>query len=411
MIRLLLLLPTTTYRSEAFVEAARKLDAELVVGSERDSAFSTSQPAGLLTLDFQNPSAAAARVGDFARRYPIQAVFGVDDQTAVIATVCSHVLGLPHNPIASMEAARDKYLQRRLLRGHDVPVPDFSRHSITEPVEAVIGSVHYPCVLKPTSLAASRGVIRANDPEEFRRAHARLAAILSSVMRGGMGSEGLQYLVEGFVSGPEFALEGVMIDGRLHVLALFDKPDPLEGPFFEETIYVTPSRVAPDVQLDLTRCAERAAQALGLERGPVHVELRHNGDGPWLIELAARPIGGKCGQVLRFGSAGEISLEQLLLGQLLGVLRELPSRERAAAGVMMIPIPRAGVLRGVKGIDAACSVAHVTDVIISAHRGQRLVPLPDESRYLGFIFARAERPGSVERALREAHAKLAVDLG
>jgi biotin carboxylase len=408
MKRLLLFLPTTTYRTEAFVEAARRVGVNLTVASEQDSAFSEQEPARLITLDFRQPERAAVRVVDFAERYPVHAVFGVDDDTALAAAVVSRALGLPHNPVNAMAAARDKHRQRCLLRDHRVPVPEFSLHSLTEPAEQLAQSVPYPCVLKPTSLAASRGVIRANDPAEFLDAHRRLAAILAApdVVERGEGIE--SFLVERFVRGPEYALEGLLVQGQVRVLALFDKPDPLDGPFFAETIYVTPSRTPSATQRALVKCTEDAVRAVGLERGPIHAELRVNEEGPWLVELAARPIGGKCGRVLRFGNDGGVSLEELLLRDALGELGEPPCRAGMAAGVLMIPVPQVGRLAEVRGIDDALAVRHVTDVIITAHRGQQLIPLPEESRYLGFVFASAPDPAAVEESLRAANAQLRI---
>ncbi len=402
--RLLLILPTTTYRAEAFVEAARRLDVDLTVASEHDSTFSSSQPDRLLTLDFGDPERATCQVVKFADEHPVTAIFGVDDLTAVLAAHASQALKLEHNPVEAVEAAGDKYRQRSVLSTAGVPVPNFAAHSVDDDERVLSKHVKYPCVIKPVALSASRGVMRANGPGEFTRAFARLRAILRQpdVANATAGT----VLVEDYVPGSEFALEGSLKDGELQVLALFDKPDPLEGPFFEETIYVTPSRFDSDIQRDLVNCAANAARAVGLERGPVHVELRHNDAGAWLIELAARPIGGKCGQILRFGPDGSVSLEQLLLARALGVCREVDVREEQAAAVMMIPVPRAGVLQEVRGVEEALGVSLVTDVIITAHRGQRLVPLPEESRYPGFIFARGETPEEVELAVREAHSRL-----
>ncbi|HKA58506.1 MAG TPA: ATP-grasp domain-containing protein, partial [Gemmatimonadales bacterium] len=218
-----------------------------------------------------------------------------------------------------------------------------------------------------------------------------------------------QFLVEEFIPGYEVALEGLLMNRRLQTLAIFDKPDPLDGPFFEETIYVTPSRTPANLQAAITDCAERAASALGLTEGPIHAELRYNERGPWLIELAARPIGGRCSAVLRFGDKG-VSLEELILRHALGMPIASLQRERLAAGVMMIPIPGAGTLKEVRGVAEAKAVPLVEDVQITAHVGERLVPFPEGSRYPGFIFARGETPALVERALREAHRRLSFVL-
>jgi len=409
--RLLLLLPTATYRATAFVEAARRLGVALTVASELPSTFEQAQPAALVTLDFSDPERAALQATEFARRYPIAGVIGVDDDGAVVAAAIAGRLGLKGNPPAAALAARDKHVQRRELARHGVPVPRFELHGLDEDVTQLAARVHYPCVLKPLRLAASRGVIRADDAPGFVAAFARVKEILEQA-----GCE-RSILVEDFVPGPEVALEGLVIDGRLALLGLFDKPDPLDGPFFEETIYVTPSRLPGPAQRELARCAEAAVAALGVREGPIHAELRHNARGPWLIELAARPIGGRCSAVLRF-TAGEggretgdpYSLEELIIRHALGMPLPVLEREQRAAGVMMIPVPGAGVLREVRGIAEARAVPLVEDVAITAHPGEALVPWPEGSRYPGFIFARGETPEAVEGALRAAHGRLTFVL-
>jgi biotin carboxylase len=401
--RLLLLIPTTTYRAEAFVEAARRLDVDLTVASEHDSTFSTNEPDRLLTLDFANPELASDQVRAFAIEYPVTAVFGVDDGTAVVAAHASRKLGVARNRVEAVEAAASKHRQRVLLKDRGVPVPEFRVCSVQDSAASLADEVSYPCVLKPVALAASRGVIRVDDAFQFARAFPRVVAIVTEAARHLTGHPDSEILIEEYVPGPEFAVEGWLDDGRLTTLALFDKPDPLDGPYFAETIYVTPSRYPSDVQAALTTCAELAAQAIGLESGPVHVELRYNENGPCLIELAARPIGGKCGQGLRFGPDGSVSLEELLLGKTLGLFGDSLEREPSAVAVMMIPVLKAGIMKQVRGVTEALSVPHVTDVIITVHPGQQLVPLPEESRYVGFIFARDDSPVVAESAVRAAY--------
>jgi biotin carboxylase len=398
-------LPSTTYRTTAFIEAARRLGVDLTVASERPSTFERAQPANLVTLDLAHPERAADQARRFARQHPIDAVVGVDDDTAVAAAAIAVALHLVANSETAALAARDKHVQRVTLAAAAVPVPRFSLHTLDEEAAGLAERVAYPCVLKPLRLAASRGVIRADTAAELVTAHGRLRRILEEPDVASCGEWARRFLVEDFVSGAEVALEGLLARGRLHVLALFDKPDPLDGPFFEETIYVTPSRLPAAAQEALARCAQDAARALGLMEGPVHVELRWNAHGPWLIELAARPIGGRCGAALRFGD-GDVSLEELILRQALG--RPLPSleRERRAAGVMMIPVPGAGVLREVRGVAEARAVPLIEEITITAHPGQELVPWPEGFRYPGFIFARGDTPAAVEAALRAAHGRL-----
>lgn len=380
--------------------AARHVGLDLTVASEQASTFESAQPEALLTLDFLNVERAVERAMAFAQRHPIAAAVGVDDDTVVLATAINAGLGHQTNVVDAAIAARDKAVQRRRLAAAGVPVPRAAQYAVDQDPRPIAAGTRFPCVIKPLRLAASRGVIRADDPASFFIAQQRLRAILESC-----GDPHGEYLVEDFVPGYEVALEGLLVDDRLHVLALFDKPDPLDGPFFEETIYVTPSRHAPAEQAAIVACAAAAARALGLREGPIHAELRWNERGPWLIELAARSIGGRCSAVLRFGD-GTISLEELVLKHAAGL--PLPTLERApgAAGVMMIPVPAAGQLQEVRGIEEARAVPGIEDVVITAHRGQQLVPWPEGSRYPGFIFARSDSPESAERALRAAHERL-----
>ena len=382
------------------MEAARRIGVDLTVASEAPSTFADANPAGLLTVDLQRPERAADHAVAFAREYPIAAVVGVDDDTAVVAATIAERLHLRGNPVSAALAARDKHRQRELLARQRVPVPAFALHPFAADPAELAKTIGYPVVLKPLRLSASRGVIRADSAAEFVAAQRRLAAITAGCDAA--------YLVEDFVPGYEVALEGLLVNRRLHVLAVFDKPDPLDGPFFEETIYVTPSRVPAPLQKSIAQCAEQATRALGLVEGPVHAELRYNERGPWLIELAARPIGGRCSAALRFGEG--VTLEELILRHALGMPIPSLMREAGAAGVMMIPIPGAGVLREVRGVAEAKGVPLVEDVQITAHPGERLVPFPEGSRYPGFIFARGATPGVVEDALRAAYERLTFVL-
>ncbi len=409
--RLLLLLPSTTYRAAAFVEAAHRIGIALTVASDHSSVFARAQPENLLALDFADPGRAAVQARAFAARHPIAAVFGVDDDTALLASHVAAALRLPHNPPEATRAARDKHLQRVMLARFGLPVPPFALHRFDEDLPRRARAAPFPCVLKPTRLAASRGVIRADTPEQYLAAVATIRRILQPDGPRTACAEGSDvYLVERYVEGPEVALEGLLEDGQLRVLALFDKPDPLEGPTFEETIYATPSRLDEAQQRAIAWTAEQAARALGLASGPIHAELRVNARGVWLIELAARPIGGRCGAVLRFGEDGAVSLEELLLRRALGLPVASHARESRAAAVLMIPTRERGVLAAVEGVDAARATPLVEDVVITINPGQELVPLPEGSRYLGFIYARAGTPEAAVAALRAAHARLLVRL-
>jgi len=409
-VRLLLLIPTTTYRAEDFTDAARRLGVEVTAASEHASTLSRQSPASLIALPFSDPPAAARRAKEFAQAYPIDAVVGVDDGSVLPAAAIAAALGMPHNPVDAVAKARNKYLMRQALEAAGLPYPPYALFCVDDDASEIAGRVPYPCVLKPLALSASRGVIRADNDAEFAAAFHRIAAILKSAAPELEGAEDAarHVLVEGFIPGREVALEGLLTAADLRVLCLFDKPDPLDGPYFEETLYVTPSRLPAGTQRAVVTAVRECARALGLREGPLHAELRVNDAGAWVLEVNPRSIGGRCSRVLRFGAG--MSLEEIILRHALR--KEIPSldRESRAAGVMMLPIPRAGVLRQVRGQEAAAAVPGIEELILTAHEGQQIVPLPEGAPYLGFLFARAASPEAVESALREAHRRLEFEI-
>jgi biotin carboxylase len=417
--RVLVLCATTSYRAEDFGSAARRLGVEAVLGTDRCHVLAELWPreafGGSLPLNFRSADEAAAQIVDEARARPFDAIVPTDELTAAIAARAAARLGLPGNAAVAADIARDKDRRRRAFVAAGVPCARGRSFHMGATPEPIAAATAYPCVLKPLLLSASRGVMRADDAAGFVAAWRRIAALLATPpLRAVDEPAGRRILVEEFVPGPEVAVEGILTRGRLRVLALFDKPDPLDGPLFEETLYVTPSRLSAATQAAIAEVIARAAAAIGLAEGPIHAELRlpPSAQLPSVLEVAARPIGGLCSRALRFTRAAGVdgrSLEEVVLLHALG--RELgPFEPRAASGVMMVPIPRGGVLQSVRGIDAARAVPLVEDVVISARAGEVLVRLPEGSSYLGFLFARGDTPDAVEAALRRAHAQLSFDI-
>jgi biotin carboxylase len=404
--RVVLVVPSTTYRAADFLAAARALGVEVVVASDAAQSLAGRMAGRALTVDLARPEEAAAAVAELAGRLRIDAVVPLDDQAVLPAALAARRLGLRHNPPEAVAATRDKAALREALRAHGLTAPSFALLDTGDDPAEVAAAVGLPCVVKPRSLSASRGVIRADDPAAAATAARRVRAML--------GDPEAALLVERYVPGTEVAVEGLLSAGRLEVLAVFDKPDPLEGPYFEETIYVTPSRLPPPALAAIEAETAAAAAALGLSEGPVHAELRlppshARPPTPVVIELAARTIGGLCSRVLRFGTG--VSLERLVLAHALGAsLDDLPGREPGAAGVMMLPIPKAGRLLGVEGQAEARAVPGVVGLEITVPVGRTIRPLPEGDRYLGFLFAKAPTPEEVEAALRSAHRRLSVRI-
>lgn len=415
MPRVLLLVPTATYRAEAFLEAAARLGTELTIASERVQALASVMGDRFLEVPLDDPEGAAERIADLASKVPLAAVVAVDDQGLLAAALAGERLGLRHNPPAAVAATRDKVAMRRLLTAAGVCQPSFvaceagageSPEALLDRAVAAAAQLGPPVVVKPPGLSASRGVIRADDLAQVRAAAGRVCRLLDRL------GEPARLLVEAYVPGEEVALEGILEDGRLVPLALFDKPDPLVGPYFEETIYLTPSRQPSAVQAAVTETVTAAAHGLGLWDGPVHAELRlpgpdQGGAAPVLLEVAARTIGGRCAAALRFATGA--SLEELVLAHALG--RPVASTPAGgASGVMMLPIPSSGRLVAVEGRERAVKVPGVTGLEVSVPVGGRIETLPEGDRYLGFLFARADTADEVEAALRAAHGELEVRI-
>jgi biotin carboxylase len=407
---LILLASKLGYQTRSFAEAARRLGVPVIIGSDRCHQLEDPWADGAVPLRFEEPEKAARSLVEAVRSdrrdQTVGAILALGDRQTATAASAARLLHLNYNSPESIENCRSKLRQREVLGKAGLPVPEFFSFPLAEPLDFVLRRVVFPCVVKPLRLAASQGVIRANNPAEFTAAVERIARLLATPELQVTREADLdRLLVERYIPGREVALEGFLEAGKLRVLALFDKPNPLEGPFFEESIYVTPSRLPAPVQEQIFHCAVECVHALGLSEGPVHAEFRLNERGPWVLEIAPRPIGGLCSRVLRFGP-DRMPLEELLIRKALGLPgRDLP-READAAGVMMIPVPRSGVLEKIDGLPEALAIHGVREIEITARLHDFITAWPEGSSYLGFIFARGETPEFVEEVLREAYSTL-----
>jgi biotin carboxylase len=384
-----------------FAETAARLGVEVVLATDRCHVLDDPWADHALPIRFEQPEAAAEEISD---RVQVDGVVALGDRPAYIAAVAAERLGLKFHPARAVAACRSKYDMRERFRTAGLLVPGFQRIPLGANAEGAAGSAKYPCVLKPLGLSASRGVIRADGPAEFVAAFRRIRRLLEQPELLRVRESQDEFIqVETFIPGVELALEGIMTDGRLETLAVFDKPDPLDGPFFEETLYVTPSRQDAGTQAAILDTTARAATALGLWHGPIHAEIRVNQEGVWMLEVAARPIGGLCARVLP-------GLTERIVRHAVSEEADNAVLGTPAAGVMMIPIPRGGVYQEVFGVEEAARIPGIEEVVITAKQGQALLPLPEGNSYLGFVFARGEGPAEVESALREAHGCLRFEI-
>lgn len=414
MPRLLIFTAKLGYQTRSFDEAARKLGIDLVFVTDRCHQLEDPWGDRAIPVHFESPEAAAYAVLETVQGQNIDGILALGDRPAVAAAYAARSLGIQYNHPASVEACRSKLRMREVFREAGLRVPWFRSVPLHPAPEPSLLGISYPCVAKPLSLSASQGVVRANSREEFISATVRIRRLLESPEIQATREPHLdQILVEGYIPGREVAVEGLLTDGKLRILAIFDKPDPLEGPYFEETIYVTPSRLADSQQHEIERCAGEAVRALGLSHGPVHAEFRVNEGGVWPLEVAPRPIGGLCARALRFApgeNSQSIGLEELLLRHAIGLPGGDWPREQAASGVMMIPVPKSGVFEKIEGEAVARSVPNITGLEITARLHDYIAAWPEGSSYLGFLFASAKTPAEVEDAIRAGHAKLHFDL-
>jgi formate-dependent phosphoribosylglycinamide formyltransferase (GAR transformylase) len=404
--RLLLLTSKLGYQTRSFSDAARKLGVEILFATDRCHQLDDPWNDRAIAVHFEEPESAALSIMETLRGNEPDGILALGDRSVITAAYVARGLGIFHNHPASVESCRSKEKMREAFRVSGLRTPAFRALPITPIPDAALSGIQFPCVVKPICLSASQGVMRANNQAEFRRAVERLAHLLQSPeLRASRDPELDRMIVEDYIPGREVAVEGLISEGVLRVLAIFDKPDPLEGPYFEETIYVTPSRLSGEQQDAIAHCARDSARALGLIHGPIHAEFRVNGEEVWPLEIAPRPIGGLCARALRFG-AELISLEELLVRHAMSFDGTDLERETIASGVMMIPVPTNGILERVEGVEEAREVSGITSIEITARLHDKIISWPEGSSYLGFIFARAEDPEKVERALRDAHAKL-----
>jgi biotin carboxylase len=404
--RVLLVAATTGYQTRIFADAARRLGFDLVLATDRCHVLEDPWGDHAIPVRFEDPHGSCDIL---AASGPFDGIVAVADRPTLVAALAAEALAIPHHSPEAVMACRDKYLARQQFQAAGLLVPEFFRVPADSAPREAAKRAPFPCVLKPLGLSGSRGVIRADDKRQFLSAFERIHALLRGADVAALREEQNRYIqVESFIEGPEFAVEGVVTRGELQVLAIFDKPDPLDGPFFEETIYVTPSRAIAEVQQVIIQTTRSAVRALGLAHGPIHSEMRVNRKGAWMLEVAARPIGGLCARALRFD--GGMPLEELILRHAVGEDVSTTRLSDEASGVMMIPIPKAGFYQGVEGVEKAELVPGVENVIITAKEGQKILPLPEGSSYLGFLFARRESSSQVENALRDAHACLNFEI-
>jgi hypothetical protein len=406
MPRILLIAATTGYQTRSFAAAAARVNADITLATDRCHILEDPWQDRAIPIRFEDPHQSTASLTQAARDLKIDGIAAVADRPTLIAALTAEKLGLPWHPPHAAAACRDKHRMRELFAEAGLLIPRHERI----PIDADPVASSFPCVLKPLGLSGSRGVIRADNQLEFVAAFERIRRILEQpeIQRLHEDWNQSNIQVEQYIPGREFALEGLMTHGALQTLAIFDKPDPLEGPFFEETLYITPSRQPAAVQQAIVDTTRRAVNALGLHHGPIHAEMRVNDNGVYMLEIAARPIGGLCSRALRFEIPGNrtITLEELIVMHALGTMPERLKPASPASGVMMIPVPRAGVFEYVSGVENAKIIAGIDYVVITAKRGETLVPLPEGSSYPGFIFAAGPNPEFVENALRRAHREL-----
>lgn len=396
--RVLVIAPHGSYRTAPFIKAAKKLNVDILIASQGEHSIVSEYVHGL-HIDFTDAEQALEIILVEAKNSKFSGIIGTDDVTTELAAKVAVKLSLPHNNPQAVKIAQRKDLARISLKKSNVKIPRFDLLNTKKTLSEQSIKVNFPAVIKPVALSASRGVIRVNNNEELEQAIERVTQMLSAELNLKDEVKNV-LLLEEFIPGKEVAIEGMLHKGELDVLAVFDKPDPLDGPFFEETYYITPTSYSGKIQKEIKQTVLASCLAYGLKEGPIHAECRINESGVWILEVAARTIGGMCGRLLSLGTGH--SLEELVLLHAMGQRVETKKLD-TAAGVLMIPIPKAGILKRVEGLLQAQRIPFINDVTIDVREGYELIPLPEGNSYLGFVFAEAPTVAEAEQALRDAH--------
>ncbi len=400
--RLLLIAPHSSYRIAAYLHAAARLGIEVKIAAQGEHTLVNQSSHGI-HINLQDPDAALETLLQVASGTPFDAILATDDHTVELAARVAASLGLTHNPASAAQLSRRKDLARARLKAAGLPVPEHRRLDLDQPMTEQLNGFPFPLVVKPIALSASRGVIRCDNEQQLIAAIQR---IRSTILTDVESVEERRYLLlERYLPGIEVAVEGLLNHGRFTPITVFDKPDPLVGPYFEETYYITPSRLAEPVQRAILQRVAQGCAAYGLSHGPVHAELRWHNNEAWIVEIAARSIGGECARLLQMGSGQ--TLEEIIINQAIGGEFHIDAQSEAS-GVLMIPTPEAGILRRIEGVSEAQKVELIEELRLWKREGHELTMLPEGSSYLGFMYARGETPAAVEHALRTAHAKLNI---
>ena len=398
---IILIIPCSSYRTNAFIEAVKRLELEVLILTNDTQVFEGISKNSIISLNFNHWTERITEIRLWSSKNNLTSVIGVDEESVMIAAEISKELGIVHNSIESVKKTRNKFLLRTCLKNNNLPSPWFNRFAIKEDPKKLIKKINYPCVLKPTFLSASQGVIRVDNKSDFIEGFKMLKELLARHEISRRNKEQSNWiLIEEYIPGKEISIEGLVLNGKLKPLTLFDKPEPLEGPTFPETFFITPSKLENKTQVILFELAQQVIEALGIKHGPVHIEARINVEGIFILECAVRSIGGLCSKILQF--SGGISLEELIIRSSLGRNVEKVQKNSKAKGIMIMPVIHGGVLKEIKGREKALSVKGITGLETTVTKGERLEPLPKEAKYPGFIFAEGRNQDAVENSLRKA---------
>ncbi len=406
MKNVLLLVPTETYRAQAFIDAASQLGVTLTIASQDPLPLADRMGNRALVVSLDHPATAVDQIELASQSVHFDAIVSIDDTGLKTAAIACQRLGLRHISTSTTELAQNKIAMRQRLSSAKINQPRFQTYQDHEDLKEKLSAIgRFPVVLKPATLSGSIGVIRANSEQDVRES----VPVVRSIQQAHGCDRDFPIVIEEYINGREYAVEALVVGGRLQILTIFDKPQPLLGPFFAETIYVTPTSLPSQVTARLFCVLDEARATLGIETGPIHAEFRiTDADEIYFVELAARSIGGTCSKAVPL--AGRTSIEQLILAESLGL--DVPNLvfENQASGVYMIPVPRKGRLRAINGIEKARAVRWITGIDMTYSVDSDVAPIPYDAKYLGFIFAKAPGTKTVVKALEEALQTLEMDI-
>ncbi len=384
MKKLLLVIPENSYKSNDFVVAAEKLGIDFLIITDSEQVSSKFSDTVII-----NKFDAELNKNNLKKLKDVTHVLPVDHSALKFSGYLVDLLEVKGNKLESINLSMNKYESRKIFNSLlDIKVNNEIIKNIDD-VNTFINK-NGTSVLKPIYGTASKSVLKINNVEKNKEQ-------IEKLMQDCFDQD---LVIEEYIDGKEYALEGTIINSELKKIVIFDKPVEYKHPYFEESIYITPSELSSEAEKRVVSIVDKACKKIGLEDGPVHVEFKINENQIFIIEINPRMIGGLCSRCLSFGLF-KVSLEEIILHAFMN--NELKNIEllNNYVGVLMIPTPKSGKFISINKEELE-NIPNISNVEITVPEGSDLLEPPYGDKYLGFAFSQGIDKKTVNESLLTA---------